>query len=237
MTTNLGQENCIDLQMWTVRRPWTELLGCVLTVTASRARFSVRKPNILSMDLSIPGKVTFISGYSPLSFIFWLQQLSVLADLLVTVSTIYKWPQISWYAVNCHFAETRIGKSHTLRLGVVTLVSECCCLPIVAMPFTEVMICYHTIQGCGDSKSLWLHLHKTQGFPLCARRCHPPHPLLIRCPMWAISSDLTSSSYNTFPGQWQNFPGSQACSLCTVISNKSGMIQLAHVSFSCSKYV
>lgn len=113
--------------MWTVRKPWMELLGCVLTVIApSPAWFRAWNPSVLSVNLNIPEKVTFISGYIPLSYSDY-SNFSVVAYLIVT--TICKLLQIPRYAINCHFSAVRIWKSLTVRLGVVTshLVILACC--------------------------------------------------------------------------------------------------------------
>lgn len=55
------EENCIGLQMWTVRKAWIGLLGCVLTGIAfpNSAQFRVWILSTISVNFYIPGKVPF----------------------------------------------------------------------------------------------------------------------------------------------------------------------------------
>lgn len=139
--------------------------------------------------------------------------------LTTATSTICKCLQILLYVTN-HFVEVRIWKPHTLRLGVVTTH-----LDVSDLLFP--VYCGSTFYGgndmllvdkCWDSRSLWMPLAPKHSLStLCAKWCVKvqgkvplPLPLLIPIAVWAISGELTSPAYNTFPGHGQHLARSQA---------------------------
>lgn len=198
------------------------------------ACFRIWNSSVPPVNPSVPGKVAFVSGCVPLTFIFWLQQLLSCGRFS---SHSFYYLQVTPNSAICNELSFCWGKNlevlYTIRLGVISShLVIWCFLPIVVMHLWRSWYAAAVFMDAGipELSGCILHTHThahTQCLP-CVQGprqsdASPPHPLLICCWVWAISRKLTSLSYNTFPSHWQNLPKSYTYTLYTIISHISSV--------------